>query len=114
MRTWKVELFVVAVVLSCVAVVSGKGLVEWVGSAAVLLSFAHAQVADRLAEREAFREKPTVECHRLATRYFVSKEILWCAYFLTHKSWSALVGVALFLAYPAWRKLWRARRPVVR
>ena len=112
-RTWHIELAVVAVVLGAIALITG-GPVEWFGAGAVTLSFAHAQVADRLAEREAARstDQQMVECHRWATRYLVGKETLWLLYFMLHASWTALAGVGLFLAYPVWRRTWRRARPV--
>ena len=112
-RTWQLELAAVAAILATITTATGGGGIELVGAAAVTLSFAHAQVADRLAEREAARARPSVDCHRWAARYLVGKEALWLAYFVAHRSWSALAGVALFLAYPAWRRWWRARRPLV-
>lgn len=111
MKTWHIELSAVALILGAVAALSG-GPVEWIGAAAVTLSFAHAQVADRLAEREAARKVAAVDCHRWATRYLVGKEVLWCAFFVLHHAWSALAGVGLFLAYTPWRRWWRARRPL--
>lgn len=121
MKTWQAELIVVAAVLGVVAGASGGGVAELLGAAAVLLSFGHAQVADRLAEREALRssyvkhgdEHLTVECHRWATRYLVGKETLWLVYFVLHHSWSALAGVGLFLSYPVWRRWWRHRHPLI-
>ena len=103
---------VVAAVLGLVVVVTHGGALELVGAGAVLLSFGHAQVAERLAEREASRSAATVECHRWATRYLVGKESLWLIYFVAHHSWSALAGVGLFLAYSPWRRFWRSRHPV--
>src|SRR5690348_8883107 len=100
---------VVAAVLAMVVLASGGGPVEWIGAGAVVLSFGHAQVADRLAERDAVRVVPSVACHRWATRYLVGKETMWLAYFVLHHSWSALAGVGLFIAYPSWRALWRRR-----
>lgn len=111
-RTWHCELSVVAVVLAVVAIAAGGGVLELLGAGAVVLTFGHAQVADRLAERDAVRSRPSVPCHRWATRYLVGKETLWCAYFVLHQSWSALAGVALFLAYPSWRRWWRRRHPI--
>lgn len=110
MKTWQAELGVVAAVLVTVAIATGGGALELVGAGAVALSFAHAQVADRLAERDAARERPSVACHAWATRYLVGKETLWLAYFTAHRSWSALAGVVLFLAYTPWRRWWRRRR----
>jgi hypothetical protein len=95
---------------------TGAPLLECVGAAAVLASFAHAQVADRMAEYSAKAEyfsEPVLgftrpaACWRWALRYFVTKELLWLVYFVAHRSWSALVGVGVFLAYPLWRKWWR-------
>lgn len=113
-RTWQLEAIVVATTLAAVAIATGGRAVEWIGGAAVLLSFMHGQVADRLAEREAARATPDVACHRLAARYFVGKEALWLAYFALHRSYAALVGVGLFLAYPVWRRVWRRHHPLVR
>jgi len=112
MRTWRVEMLVVATVLLAVVAFTNGGGLELLGAGAVLLSFAHAQVADRLAEREASRARPSVECHRWATRYLIGKESLWLVYFVLHHSWSALAGVGLFLAYSPWRRYWRTHHPL--
>lgn len=112
MKTWQLEMAVVAVVLATVAIVSGGGALELVGAGAVLLSFGHAQVADRLAEAERERrayvrfadDAHSVACYRWAARYLVGKEALWLVYFVLHASWSALAGVVLFLLYPLWRR----------
>lgn len=108
-RTWQGELAVVAAVLGAVLFATKAPIVEIVGSGAVLASFAHGQVSDRLAEKEAARERPEVHCHAWARRYFLTKEALWLGYFVAKGAWSALVGCAVFLAYPAWRAWWRRR-----
>lgn len=113
-RTWHAEWVVVALVLIVVNVVTQAALVEWVGAAAVLLSFGHAAVADRMAERQARMAKPDVECYYLNRRYFVGKELLWVAYFIIHHSYAALVGCAVFVAYPVWRGWYRSRCPLGR
>jgi hypothetical protein len=124
-RTWQLELTAVAAILVAVALGAGGGPIELIGAGAVMLSFAHAQVADRLAEAERERrayvtfsdgddDVNAVACHRWATRYLVGKEALWLAYFVAHRSWAALAGVGLFLAYPLWRRWWRERRPLTR
>ena len=124
-RTWQLELAAVAAILVAVALAAGGGPIELLGAGAVALSFAHAQVADRLAEAERERrayvtfpdgddDAHAVACHRWATRYLVGKETLWLAYFVAHRSWTALAGVGLFLAYPLWRRWWRARRLLTR
>lgn len=117
MKTWQVEMMVVGFVLGTVLALTDGGVVEWIGAGAVLLSFGHAQVADRLAEAESERragamhgheDVHAVACHAWATRYLVGKEVLWLVYFVLHQSWSALAGVGLFLAYPVWRRWWRS------
>ena len=112
MKPWMGGLAAVAGVLVAVAIASGGGWVELLGATAVTLSFAHAQVADRLAEVDAAREVPAVDCNAWATRYLLAKEVCWCGYFVALGAWSALVGVGMFLTYPVWRRWWRARRPV--
>lgn len=112
MKTWHFELAFVATVLLVVYGVASPG--DWrelIGSAAVLASFAYSQIADRLTEREARRSAHEVHCWRWSLRYFLLKEALWLAYFVAHRSWSALVGVGVFLAYPIWRGWYRKRWP---
>lgn len=107
MKTWQFEMFVVALALSATVIATGAPLIEWLAAAGVLFSFAHGQVSDRLAEKEASREKPGVDCYRWSLGYFLSKEIAWCAYFIARGAWAALVGCGLFLAYPLWRRWYR-------
>lgn len=110
-RTWQAEMFAVAAVLAAVALARG-GRLEWLGSGAVLMTFAHAQVAERLREREAARSVPEVACHRWLAIYYVAKESAWFAYFAIAGAWSALAGVLVFLLYPAWRRHHRGRHPL--
>lgn len=127
MKTWQAELLVVLMVLSLTVIYTGGAWVEWLGAAAVLAGFAHAQVSDRLAEGAKLNEAiarqaekwewaaaeartHNVHCWRWSLRYFVTKEALWLVYFVAHRSWSALAGVAVFLAYPVWRRWYRRAR----
>ena len=112
LRTWHIGLAIVAAAMLGVAIVTGGTIVAWLSAAAVTASFGHGQIADRLAEREAARAAPTVHCHAMAARYFVAKEVLWALAFMSSHAYPALVGVALFLAYPAWRRWWRTRHPL--
>lgn len=109
MKTWKVEMIFVAGVLLLCNIIAGspKGL-ELLAALAVLLSFGHAQIADRLAEKEEKRDIPEVDCYKKLWYYFVGKELCWLLFFLLSHAWSALAGVFIFLAYPFWRKLYRA------
>lgn len=104
-----VEAGVVAAILIVVALVHNRPI-EWIGSVAVLASFLHGQVADRMAAKEAARPIPGTDCHRWSLRYYVGKEVLWFAYFGLIGAWSALIGVVVFLAYPVWRGWWVGRR----
>ena len=81
--------------------------IDLLAAFAVLLSFGHAQIADRLAEQEEQKSKPVVDCYQKLLYYFVGKEILWCLYFLLSQSYSALAGVFVFLTYPLWRRFYR-------
>ena len=111
-RTWHAESAVVLAALSGVALATHGGWVEWLGAAAVYCGFCHASVAERLREREAARAQPSVECHRMSLVYFLAKEVMWFVYFVQLHAWSALVGCAIFMAYPFWRRWWRRRHPM--
>ena len=106
-RTWQVEHIFVFLILATVAIISGNRPVEWIGVFAVLLTFAHTTVSDRMAEKESLKSKPDVDCYKWSTRYFVLKEILWLTYFFIHQSYTALIGVIVFLIYPIWRRWYR-------
>lgn len=111
LRTYRLELIFVACILVVSAVVSGKGLVEWIGVCAVFFTFGHISVADRFREKEESRankgEPISIECYKKLDKYYIAKEICWFAYFILLGAWSALVGVIVFLLYTPWRRLWR-------
>ena len=118
-HTYQVESGFVLLVLLLVTVISGGEAVEWIGVGAVFFAFAHAKVANRLAEREEYRQINAycegigiLSCHHKTKRYFIIKEMLWFVYFILLGAWSALVGVILFLLYEPWRKLWRTHHPL--
>lgn len=117
MRTWQKEAAVVLIILCLISYWSGKGAVEWIGTFGVFMSFMHAQVSDRLAEKEALRAQSAnhtdlVECYRWERVYFYAKEAGWLAYFWKLGAYSALAGVALFLLYRAYRKVYRHYYPL--
>lgn len=110
MKTWKVELLVVSLLLLIINIIRDNLFtVELLAAFAVILSFGHAQIADRLAEKEGQKETPDVSCYKKLRFYFIGKELFWCLYFFLNHSYSALVGVFIFLAYPFWRKLYRTK-----
>lgn len=103
-------MFVVGTVLATVNYFTGKLFtIESLAAIAVLLSFGHAQIADRMAEQESLREKPSVDCYKKLWYYFIGKEIFWCLYFFLNQSYAALVGVAIFICYPIWRDIYRKK-----
>jgi hypothetical protein len=81
---------------------------------AVLLSFGHTTIAERMRERQTVQDTSAahVECHRLLNLYLIGKEITWVAFFLLSNSLPALLGCILFLFYPVWRKFWRRHHPL--
>lgn len=119
-QTWQVETVFILVALASVAalrlIITHHGWVEWLGVLAVHWTARHASVANRLEEKERRRAEMTggaeVECYKELDRYFLKKEITWCFYFSLVGAYSALVGVAIFLAYPWWRRTWRRYHPV--
>ena len=78
----------------------------------VFFTFLHAQVADRMQERQAILEKPDVECYWKSNWFFGIKEFLWIVFFLMIHSYAALSGAILFSIYPFWRKYWRKIKPL--
>lgn len=109
LRTWHVELAVVATLLFIVTAITGSRPIDWLSVLAVLYTFQHCQVTSRMAEAQAKMGAPSVECHRRATLYWVAKEFLWIAYFVIQRSWAAVAGAVVFAAYPAWRRYWRSK-----
>ena len=103
-------MLVVAIVLLVVNACAKHLLtIDMVAALAVLLSFGHAQISDRMAEKQGELDRPTVECYRKMWAYFFGKEICWLTYFCVTQAYSALVGVFVFLAYPIWRRIYRSR-----
>lgn len=110
--TWAFEAAVAFGVLALSALLTGGGALSWVSALAVWFSFLHGTVTDRLAEGEGRRSTPDVRCYGYAVRYFVAKELLWAVVFVGSGLYPALVGSVLFLAYPAWRRLYRRYWPL--
>ena len=111
LKTYQREQVFVGLVLIIAALITQRGLIEWVGVVAVFLNFGHVSVADRLREAEELRQQRkdpvSVECYKKLDHYYFSKEIFWLLYFVLLGAWSALVGVGLFLLYTPWRRMYR-------
>lgn len=108
MRTWVKEFIVVAfILLGANFIFHSFSLTEIIGSLAVLATFGYTQISDRMLEKESVKLTPEISCYHWAICYFFSKELLWTIYFLLHRTYSALVGVIIFLLYPLWRRFYR-------
>lgn len=108
MKTWKIEILLLISILILVNDLTNHlGLTDIIAAIAVLLSFGHVQISDRLSEQQDQLQKPTVHCYRQMMYYFIGKEICWLAFFCLTESYSALVGVIFFLLYPFYRKAYR-------
>lgn len=106
-KTYIKELAAVTVVLSIVWAASGCKPIAALGTLAVILTFCYVQVATRMDEKTQ-KETGRVSCQKLLAPYLVAKETCWLIYFWYLGSYSALVGVSIFLAYP-WYRHWRRR-----
>jgi len=112
MKTWHGEAIVVAVVLFVQLFFTHFALPEIICSLAVLFTFLHAQVADRMQEHQATLEKPDIHCYWKSNWFFVIKEMLWISFFLMTSAYAALSGAIVFCLYPFWRKYWRKIHPL--
>ena len=111
MRTWHIEAAVMAAVLAVTVLVTGNQPIEWVGACAVFVMTRRVSVANRMQESEASQPAPSTDCYPWFQRYLVFGECLWTVYFLLLGAYSALVGVALMLLYPVWRRFYRRWKP---
>lgn len=124
--TWWLEGLFVATCLASAVLLLGRASDwrEWLAALGVQLGFHHASVANRLQEAEEGRASAArgavtehslwvhhVECVRWLNRYWVGKELAWVAYFLATGAVSPLVGCAVFLLHPFWRRYYRSRWP---
>lgn len=109
-KTWQVEFSVVACVVFLSAFLAGGGL-HFLGAVAVLLTFGHVQIADRLKEAQEQLPTPEVECVWKLNWFLGGKEICWLLLFMLTEQWIAMLSVPLFLGYPFWRSWWRKIHP---
>lgn len=112
MKTWRIEVIVVVIVLLIQLYFTHFKLNEIICSLAVLLTFCHAQIADRLQEQQEILTHKVVECYWKLKYYFIAKECLWIAFFILTHSYSAISGAILFSLYPIYRKIYRKYRPI--
>lgn len=112
LKTWHWETLTVMAVMAAVVLLTGNRPIEWIGWAALMLAHGRNSVMIRMSEaqQQAGAGGPHhVECHAWGTRYLWSGECFWACYFVMHRSWSALAGVAVFALFPLWRR-WYGRQ----
>lgn len=119
-QTWTYEFMAVGMILVVVTLLT----TDWTspraiafnlaGAVGVFFSFAHANVASRMTERQAIQEKPDVWCWYKAERYWLLKETAWFVAFMASGMYSALVGNVLFILFPVWRRIHVETRAAVR
>jgi phosphotransferase system glucose/maltose/N-acetylglucosamine-specific IIC component len=115
LRTYQKEyLFVLLVLAVPFFFAKTIRITEIIAALAVFFTFHHAQIADRMQEKQAAMVTPDVDCHWKSNYYFMVKEGLWITFFLLVKSWAALSGAIIFFLYPFWRKYYRKKYPMGR
>lgn len=111
-KTWHIESLVVFLILALSTYfLSLNRLTDWLTALAVQLTFHYVSVASRLEEQNQKTSQP-LECHLWLRRYLIGKEITWVLVFLTSHLYTALIGTAIFLIYPFYRRLWRKYHPI--
>ncbi len=107
----------VLLVLSLTALISGKGLVEWVGVFGVVFTFEYQVLSTYLREHAEARKKigkhvKSDSIYKEIQFLFYAKEVIWISYFLLLGAYSAIVGTIVFICYGVWRKLYRNEYPL--
>lgn len=113
-NTWQLELLFVACVLIINLVYFSLRWQEWVSLVAILFAFMFGQVANRLSEAEmAYGSAgPTIQKNKQSQKeqvFYLAKEVIWLAYFVSIGGYIALSGTILFILYPFWRKFYRRK-----
>lgn len=103
------EAMLVLVLLSTIAYLSGCKPTDWLGAAAVFITFLHGQLSFDMQESQGKMPVATVQNYHWSSRLFVTKEILWIATFMMTGSWPLCAGSVIFATYPRWRAFLRAK-----
>lgn len=97
------EALLVLVLLSTIAWLSGSRLTDWLGAAAVFVTFLHGQLSFDMQDSQKQMAEPTVANYHWSSRLFVTKELLWIVTFIMTGSWPLCAGSVIFATYPRWR-----------
>ncbi|CAN5192390.1 hypothetical protein BH11CYA1_BH11CYA1_23360 [soil metagenome] len=97
------EAMLVFVLLSTIAFLSGCKHTDWLGAAAVFITFLHGQLSFDMEESQGKMPVATVQNYHWSSRLFVTKEILWITTFMMTGSWPLCAGSVIFATYPKWR-----------
>lgn len=100
------EALLVGIALATIALLSGGKPTDWMGAAAVFITFLHGQLSFDMQESQGKMPEASanrVENYHWSGRLFVTKEILWIATFMMTGSWPLCAGSVIFATYPHWR-----------
>jgi len=86
-----------------IAWLSGSRPTDWLGAAAVFVTFLHGQLSFDMQESQNQLAEPTVANYHWSSRLFVTKELLWIVTFIMTGSWPLCAGSIIFATYPRWR-----------
>jgi hypothetical protein len=101
------EALLVMISLATIAALSGSKATDWMGAAAVFITFLHGQLSFDMQESQGKMPEPSVENYHWSGRLFVAKELLWIATFMMTGSWPLCAGSIIFATYPHWRAFLR-------
>lgn len=97
------EAAITGMTLSLIAVMSGSKLTDWMGAAAVFITFLHWQMSYSMQESLSTRPSENSQNYHWSARLFVAKEVLWLVTFALSGCYPLCAGSLLFATYPRWR-----------
>jgi hypothetical protein len=106
---WQLEAALVFLTLGIIAYFGGSKFTDWSAALAVFLGFLHAQVAFDLADYNKSSKINTSPQSNLLKNFYLIKEAIWLVTFVALKSYPLLAGSAIFISYPALRRIIRSK-----
>ena len=111
MKTWHFESFFVLAILLATTIITHGRWQDYLAVLGVWLGFGCTSISERLRERQSTTSSK-VECSTLMTTYIFLREFVWICFFISIKSYPALVGCFINICYPYWRMFWRKLHPM--
>ncbi len=110
---WQYEVLLVGILLIINLMIFDLRWQEWVAVIAIIFTFMHGQVARYLSEAEMieYHSGSRIFQKRSSSHkesfFYLAKEIMWFAYFISLGAYTAILGTVLFIIYPFWRTFYR-------